>query len=86
MRLFYVNRSGNTLTTTAKESAMFTEVIHQLRQMIETRRSMGELLARADERLLDDIGLTRGDAVALMVGTKAMHRPTRAMRAAPAFA
>ena len=86
MRLSYVNRSGKTLATTAKESAMFMHLIAQLRQMIETRRSIGTLLARADDRLLDDIGLTRGDAVALMVGTKALHRPAKVRIAAPVFA
>jgi uncharacterized protein YjiS (DUF1127 family) len=65
---------------------MFMHIITQLRQIIDTRRSMGDLLARADDRLLDDIGLTRGDAVALMVGTKAMYRPAKAMRSAPLFA
>jgi uncharacterized protein YjiS (DUF1127 family) len=86
MRLCYVNRSGKTALSTAKESAMFIQIITQLRQILETRRSIGDLLARADDHLLEDIGLTRGDAVALMVGTKALHRPAKAMRSAPLFA
>ncbi len=65
---------------------MFMHIITQLRQIIDTRRSIGDLLTRADDRLLDDIGLTRSEAVALMVGTKAMYRPAKTMRSAPLFA
>jgi|GEM_PF-2118933 len=43
---------------------MFTRFITQL----HLRRSTAALLARADDRLLDDIGLTRSEVEALHLG------------------
>lgn len=40
---------------------MFTEFLATLRQRHALRQSVGALLRRADDHLLDDIGLTRCD-------------------------
>jgi len=46
---------------------MFT----RLKSLIQLRRSTAFLLDRADDRLLDDIGLTRGDLLAMHEGLAA---------------
>ncbi|NPD15474.1 DUF1127 domain-containing protein [Xinfangfangia sp. D13-10-4-6] len=43
---------------------MFT----RLKSLMQLRRSTAFLLNRADDRLLDDIGLTRGDLLAMHEG------------------
>lgn len=43
---------------------MFT----RLKSLMQLRRSTAFLLNRADDRLLDDIGLTRGDLMAMHEG------------------
>lgn len=44
-----------------KESAMFMSLINTLRHRIDLIRTLDQLMVRADDRLLDDIGLTRQD-------------------------
>lgn len=46
---------------------MFTRLI----SLLQLRRSTAFLLARADDRLLDDIGLTRADLQQLCLGLPA---------------
>ncbi len=40
---------------------MFTSLFHNFRQRLQMARSLDTLIRRADDRLLDDIGLTRED-------------------------
>ena len=40
---------------------MFQSLIRTIRQRIALARTLNQLLVRADDRLLDDIGLTRQD-------------------------
>ena len=59
---------------------MFTRFI----QRFQLRRSTAALLARADDRLLDDIGLTRAEAEAMYLGLRPVtaqegFRPGRAL-------
>jgi uncharacterized protein YjiS (DUF1127 family) len=48
-----------------KEAIMFTRLV----TLLQLRRSTAFLLERADDRLLDDIGLTRADLEALRRGS-----------------
>lgn len=43
-------------------------MFHRLIELMQMRRSTAFLLTRADDRLLDDIGLTRADLQALHLG------------------
>jgi hypothetical protein len=43
-------------------------MFHRFLQLMQMRRSTAFLLAREDDRLLDDIGLTRDDLHALHLG------------------
>ncbi len=45
---------------------MFTQFLATLRQRSALQSSMTSLLRRADEHLLDDIGLTRHDIVSMI--------------------
>ncbi|MGQ0566755.1 MAG: DUF1127 domain-containing protein [Gemmobacter sp.] len=48
---------------------MFTRILHLIRLHLrqhQVRQSLGQVLARADDHLLDDIGLTRHDAERLL--------------------
>lgn len=47
---------------------MLMSLIHGYVRAYELRRSMGWMLARADDRLLDDMGLTRDDLKRLIEG------------------
>ncbi len=49
---------------------MFTQFLATLRQRHALRQSVGTLLRRADEHLLDDIGLTR-DEISRMIDAPA---------------
>ena len=69
-----------------KEKAMFT----RLASLLQLRVSTAFLLERADDRLLDDIGLTRADLRAMHLGLptvpvarRGLERP--AGRALPVF-
>ncbi|MEZ5796877.1 MAG: hypothetical protein R3D63_04920 [Paracoccaceae bacterium] len=53
---------------------MFTRILTQL----QLRRSTAFLLARADDRLLDDIGLSRRDLEAMHLGLGPMPTQARA--------
>ena len=46
-------------------------MITRLFTLMQLRRSTAFLLSRADDRLLDDIGLTRADLSALHIGLPA---------------
>ena len=57
---------------------MILSLFQTLRQHYQLRRTLGALQNRADDRLLDDIGLTRDDLETLM------HNPPKAeARAVP---
>jgi dephospho-CoA kinase len=43
-------------------------MFHRFLNLMQMRRSTAFLLARGDDRLLDDIGLTRDDLAALHMG------------------
>jgi len=45
---------------------MFHSILATLRQRHALRQSITDLLARADDHLLEDIGLTRGEVRALI--------------------
>jgi uncharacterized protein YjiS (DUF1127 family) len=45
---------------------MLKSLLSTLRLRIQLRRSLGPLLARKDDHLLDDIGLTRHEAERLL--------------------
>ena len=56
---------------------MFITLIQNFRQRRMVQRSMGQMLSRADDHLLDDIGLTRQDLEALIHKARAedsLHR------------
>lgn len=57
---------------------MFTRLI----QHLQMRRSTAALLARADDRMLDDIGLTRAELEAMVMGL----RPAAAPKVQPGWA
>ena len=46
--------------------------------LIETRRRLNFLLTRADDHLLDDIGLNRAEAEAMLNGTAPLRRLSHA--------
>lgn len=56
---------------------MFMTLIRNFRQRRMVQRSMGQMLRRADDRLLDDIGLTRHDLEALIDNARADGGPYR---------
>jgi uncharacterized protein YjiS (DUF1127 family) len=57
---------------------MLKSLFATLRLQLHLRRSLGPLLAREDDRLLDDIGLTRYDAERLIATASAdQPQPTR---------
>ena len=63
---------------------MFITLIRNFRQRRMVQRSMGQLLSRADDHLLDDIGLTRHDLETLIHSARAegsQHRMPVALRA-----
>ena len=45
---------------------MILSFFNSLRQQYQLKQTLGALQARADDRLLDDIGLTRDDLTTLM--------------------
>lgn len=56
---------------------MLMSLIHGYVRAYELRRSMGWMLQRADDRLLDDMGLTRDDLKQLIEsGNHAVNRNT----------
>lgn len=59
-----------------------THLLHRLRSRAARRRSMGFLLVRPDDRLLDDIGLSRADLRALLEQTAEGAPDPRPERAA----
>ena len=78
IRLSYVKHSGKTglsetkpsdQNRTMKESAMIRSTLATLRQRHALRQSIGSLLRRADDHLLEDIGLTRCEVQALIAGS-----------------
>lgn len=58
---------------------MILSFFQTLRQHYQLRQTIAALQRRADDRLLDDIGLTRNDLVALMA-----NPPARPIRRRPA--
>ena len=70
MRLSYVNDSGKTALSETirpmKESAMIRSILANLRQRHALRQSVNGLLRRADDHLLEDIGLTRAEMESLL--------------------
>ena len=63
---------------------MFMTLIQNFRQRRMVQRSMGQLLSRADDHLLDDIGLTRQDLESLIHKARAeggQYRMPVALRA-----
>jgi uncharacterized protein YjiS (DUF1127 family) len=84
IRLSYVNARRISLSTTqpAKESAMpaptvilslVLTLIRDLAARRQLRQSLGPVLARPDDHLLDDIGLTRHDAARLIANPGLMN-------------
>ena len=75
MRLSYVNDSGKTALSETirpmKESAMIRSILANLRQRRALRQSVNGLLRRADDHLLEDIGLTRNEVRALITTSTA---------------
>jgi uncharacterized protein YjiS (DUF1127 family) len=65
IRLSYVKRSDKTARST-KEATMFLSLFQTLRQQYQLKQTLVALQRRADDRLLDDIGLTRDDLMKLM--------------------
>ena len=53
---------------------MFTRLV----TLLQLRRSTAFLLARIDDRLLDDIGLSRADLQEMHMGISALNRVARA--------
>jgi uncharacterized protein YjiS (DUF1127 family) len=63
---------------------MFMTLIQNFRQRRMVQQSMGQMLSRADDHLLEDIGLTRHDLEALIHEARAeggQHRMPVALRA-----
>ena len=78
IRLSYVKDSGKTCLSETirtytrsamKESAMIRNFLATLRQRHALRQSIGSLLRRADDHLLEDIGLTRCEVQSLIAGS-----------------
>lgn len=65
---------------------MFHTLIARLRQRHELRRSIGGLLRRADNHLLDDIGLSRDELALLIAGSSAPLGRSAVLTAASVFA
>jgi uncharacterized protein YjiS (DUF1127 family) len=65
IRLSYVKTSDKTARST-KEATMFLSLFQTLRQQYQLKQTLVALQRRADDRLLDDIGLTRDDLMKLM--------------------
>ena len=64
-------------------------LIRQIAVRRQIRASLGQVLARPDDHLLDDIGLTRHAAERLLVNPSAIdpfHAPLRWIRFTPAAA
>lgn len=57
-------RGGELISLISRMAGRFV----RFREAIRTRRSVGDLL-KLDDRLLNDIGLTRGDVVAAISGS-----------------
>ncbi|NGM44894.1 DUF1127 domain-containing protein [Rhodobacter sp. SGA-6-6] len=53
---------------------MFTRLV----TLLQLRRSTAFLLARVDDRLLDDIGLSRAELMEMHMGISALDRVARA--------
>lgn len=65
---------------------MLMSLIHGYVRAYELRRSMGWMLQRADDRLLDDMGLTRDDLKQLIENGGSAANRSAAPRAAAAMA
>ena len=65
---------------------MLMSLIHGYVRAYELRRSMGWMLQRADDRLLDDMGLTRDDLTQLIENGGSAANRSVAPRAAVAMA
>lgn len=66
---------------------MFLSLFQTLRQRYQLRQTFAALQNRADDRLLDDIGLTRDDLATLLdtppkPEARAVKRPPRILRRA----
>ncbi len=63
---------------------MFLSLFHTLRHQYQLRQTISTLQRRADDRLLDDIGLTRDDLLQLMANPPARpigRKPARELSA-----
>lgn len=56
---------------------MLMSLIHGYVRAHEMRRSMGWMLQRADDRLLDDMGITRDDLKRMMENADSTRKATR---------
>jgi uncharacterized protein YjiS (DUF1127 family) len=83
VRLPYVNGSGKT-TIFPKEAIMILSLYRSIVRRYLLQQSLGALLRRADDHLLDDIGLTREDVRLLLARAQTPSarsaRPARMVR------
>jgi uncharacterized protein YjiS (DUF1127 family) len=68
-----------------KEKAMLKSLFAQLRQRMALRASIGGLLARHDDHLLEDIGLTRHGAEMILLSPPQVDAPQSLQRSTAQF-